>query len=137
MDLHSTPEVELSNGTPQMLPHNPSQMQLHQMSLTHQLSHQNHSPELECRHYYKCREHLSNGKAPKYEADLFLHVEGLLYKHVMDSNKKFLALVIPKAKKYTALVEAHDKLGHQGATQTYCLIKCQYYSKDMNKDIQK
>ena len=61
---------------------------------------------------------LSNGKAPKHEADLFLHVNRLLYKHVMDSNQKFLALVIPKAWKYTVLVEAHDKLGHQGATHT-------------------
>ena len=53
----------------------------------------------------------------------------------MDSYQKFLALVIPKAWKYTVLVEAHDKLGHQGATLTYCLIKCQYYWKGMNKDI--
>ena len=64
--------------------------------------------------------HLSNGKAPKHEADVFLHINGLLHKHVMDSNKKFLALVIPKAWKYTVLMEAHDKLGHQGATCTYC-----------------
>ena len=35
------------------------------------------------------------------------------------------------------LVEDHDKLGHQGNTHTYCLIKCQYYWKDMNKDIHK
>ena len=35
------------------------------------------------------------------------------------------------------LVEAHDKLGHQGAAQTYCLIKHQYYLKVMNKDIRK
>ena len=28
-------------------------------------------------------------------------------------------------------------LGHQGATRTYCLIKCQYYWKGMNKDIRK
>ena len=33
------------------------------------------------------------------------------------------------------LVEAHDKLGHQGNTCTYCLIKCRYYWKGMNKDI--
>ena len=31
--------------------------------------------------------------------------------------------------------EAHDKLHHQGATQTYCVIKHQYYWKGMNKDI--
>ena len=40
---------------------------------------------------------LSNGKAPKHEADLFLYAKGLLYKYVTDSNQKFLALVIPKA----------------------------------------
>ena len=76
---------------------------------------------------------LSNEKGPKHEADLFLHVKGFLYQHVADSNQKFLALVIPKAWKYTVLVEAHDKLGHQGATHTYYLIKCQYYWKGMNK----
>ena len=59
---------------------------------------------------------LSNRKAPKHKTDLFLHVKGLLYKHVTDSHQKFLALVILKAWKYTVLVEAHDKLGHQGAT---------------------
>ena len=79
-----------------------------------------------CKHSSK---HLSNRKAPKHEADLFLHVKGLLYKYVMASNQKFLALVIPKAWKYTVLMEAHDKLGHQGVTHTYCLIKCQYYWK--------
>ena len=74
--------------------------------------------------FCKCiSKHLSNRKAPKHEADLFLHVKGLLYKHVTDSNQKFLALVIPKAGKYTVLVEAHDKLSCQGATHTYYLIK--------------
>ena len=58
--------------------------------------------------------HLSNGKAPQHETDLFTHVKGLLYKHIVDSGQKFLALVIPKSWKYTVLVEAHDKLGHQG-----------------------
>ena len=78
---------------------------------------------------------LSNGKAPKHETELFTHVKGLLYKHIIDSRQKFLALVIPKYWKYTVLVEAHDKLGHQGNTCTYCLIKWQYYWKGMNKDI--
>ena len=46
----------------------------------------------------KCiSKHLSNRKAAKHKADLFSHVKGLIYKHVMDSNQKFLALVIPKA----------------------------------------
>ena len=87
-----------------------------------------------CKRVSKC---LSNGKAPQHETDLFTHVRGLLYKHITDSNKKFLALVIPKLGKYTVLVEAHDKLGHQGTTYTYCLLKCQYYWKGKNKDIRK
>ena len=32
-----------------------------------------------CKHISKC---LSNGKAPKHEADVFLHIKWLLYKHV-------------------------------------------------------
>ena len=87
-----------------------------------------------CKHISKW---LSNGKAPKHETELFTHVRGLLYKHINDSGQKFLALVIPKSWKYTFLVEAHDKLGHQGNTCTYCLIKHQYYWKGMNKDIRK
>ena len=65
------------------------------------------------------------------------HVKGLLYKHVTDSGQKCLALVIPKSWKYTVLVEAHDKLGHQRNTHTHCLIKHQYNWKGMNKDIRK
>ena len=34
-------------------------------------------------------------------------------------------------------MEVHDKLGHQGNTNTYCLIKCQYYGKGMTKYIRK
>ena len=78
-----------------------------------------------------------DSKLFSYEAYLFLHIKELLYKHVKHSNKKFLALVIPKAWKYTVFMEAHNKLGHQGATHTYCLIKHHYYWKGMNKDIRK
>ena len=42
-----------------------------------------------------------------------------------------------KAWKYTVLVEAHDKVGPQGTTHTYWLIKCQHYWKGMNKGIRK
>ena len=70
-----------------------------------------------CKRISKC---LSNGKAWKHETDIFTHVRGLLYKHITDSGKIFLALVIPKSWKYTILVEVHDKLGHQGNTCTYC-----------------
>ena len=52
-----------------------------------------------CKHISKC---LSNGKAPQHKADLFTHIRGLLYKHVMDSGQKFLALVIPKSWKWSS-----------------------------------
>ena len=88
--------------------------------------------------FCKCiSKHLFNGKAPQHETDIFTHVKGLLYKLIMDPGQKFLALVIPKPWKYTVLVEAHDKLGHQGNSHTYCLVKRQYYWKGMNKDIRK
>ena len=86
--------------------------------------------------FCKCiSKRLLNGKAPHHEFDTFTHVKGLLYKHVLDAGKKFLTLVIPKSWKFTILLEAHDKLGHQGNSCTYCLIKHQYYWKGMNKDI--
>ena len=88
--------------------------------------------------FCKCiSKRLLNGKAPHHKFDTFTHVKGLLYKHVMDAGKKFLTLVIPKSWRYTVLVEAHDKLGHQGNSHTYCLTKHQYYWKGMNKDIWK
>ena len=62
----------------------------------------------------KCiSERLLNGKAPHHEFDTFTHAKGLLYSHITDAGKKFLALVIPRSWKYTVLMEAHDKLGHQ------------------------
>ena len=88
--------------------------------------------------FWKCiSKRLLYGKALHHEFDTFTHVKGLLYKHVMDAGKKFLALVIPKSWQFTVLVEAHDKLGHQGNSHTYCLIKHQYYWKGMIKDIRK
>ena len=88
--------------------------------------------------FCKCiSKRLLNGKAPHQEVNTLTHVKGLLYKHVSDAGKQFLTLAIPKSWKFTILVETHDKLGHKGNNNTYCLIKCQYYWKGMNKDIRK
>ena len=57
-----------------------------------------------------------DGKALKHKADLFTHIKELLYKHVMDKDQKFMALIIPKAWKYTVLVEAHGKLSYHAHT---------------------
>ena len=60
--------------------------------------------------FCKCiSKRLLNSKAPHPKADTFTHIQGLLYKHVSDAGKQFLALVIPKSWKFTILVEA---LGH-------------------------
>ena len=88
--------------------------------------------------FCKCiSKRLLNSKPPHHEFDTFTHVKGLLYKHVSDAGKKFLTLVIFKSWKFTILVEPDDKLGHQANSHTYCIIKCQYYWKGMNKDIRK
>ena len=45
-----------------------------------------------CTHISK---RLLSGRAPLHEVDTFTHIKGLIYKHVMDSNQRCLALVIP------------------------------------------
>ena len=72
--------------------------------------------------FCKCiSKRLLNCKAPHHETDTLTHIQGLLYKHMSDAGKQFLALVIPKSWKFTILVEACDKLGHQGNNHTYWL----------------
>ena len=145
MDPPSTQEVK-----PDKIPHQitpPHRQILHLMFHQTQLQHQKPSQKTGWKLFFRCRKTdpfckhiskcLSNGKAPQLETDLFTCIKGLLYKHIMDSRQKFLALVIPKSWKYTVPVEAHDKLGHQGNTHTYCLTKRQYYWKGMNNDIWK
>ena len=59
--------------------------------------------------FCKCiSKHLLNGKAQQHEIDTFTHIKGPLYKHIMDSGKQFVSLVILKSWKYTVLLEAHE-----------------------------
>ena len=78
---------------------------------------------------------LLNKTAPKHEMKTFFIHNGLLYRYASDHSKDFCALVIPKAWRYTILVETHDKMGHQGNNRMYSLIKQQYYWKGMAKDV--
>ena len=78
---------------------------------------------------------LLNKTAPEHELKTFFIHNGLLYRYALDHSKDFCALVIPKAWRYTILVETHDKMGHQGNNRTYSLIKQQYYWKGMAKDV--
>ena len=86
--------------------------------------------------FCKCiMKRLLNKTAPKHELDTFFIHNGLLYRYASDQSKDFCTLVIPKAWRYTILVETHDKMGHQGNNRTYSLIKQQYYWKGMAKDV--
>ena len=78
---------------------------------------------------------LLNKTAPKHELNTFFIHNSLLYRYASDHSKDFCALVIPKAWRYTILVETHDKMGHQGNNRMYSLIKRQYYWKRMAKDV--
>ena len=66
---------------------------------------------------------LLNKTAPKHELDTFFIHNGLLYRYASDHSKDFCTLVIPKAWRYTILVETRNKMGHQGNNRTYSLIK--------------
>ena len=78
---------------------------------------------------------LLNKTAPEHELKTFFIHNGLLYRYASDHSQDFCTLVIPKAWRYTILVETHDKMGHQGNNRTYSLIKRQYYWKGMAKDV--
>ena len=52
-----------------------------------------HEALLQMQMYPFCKcisKQLLNGKALKHEADLFTHIKGLLYNHVMDANQNLL-----------------------------------------------
>ena len=66
--------------------------------------------------YIHISKRLLSCKAPLQEVNTFTHIKGLIYKHVMDSDQRFSALVIPKSWHFSVLIEAHDKLGQQGIT---------------------
>ena len=99
---------------------------------------QKEAPRLMQRMDHFCKnisKRLFRGKASSHEVNTFRHIKGLIYKHLMDSNQRFLAQVIPKSWHFTVRIEAHDKLGHQGVNRIYNLVKHQYYWKGMSKEI--
>ena len=74
--------------------------------------------------FCKCiMKRLLNKTAPKHELNTFYIHNGLLYRYASDHSKDFYALVIPKAWRYTILVETHVRMGHQGNNRMYSLIK--------------
>ena len=104
MDLLSVQEAKLHN-TLQLIPPQHNQV-------SDQKSHQYQTPpkfliadQLEallqmqktdpfCKRICK---HLSTGKGPQHETDLFTHVRGLLIRHITNLGQRILALVIPES----------------------------------------
>ena len=91
-------------------PNNPKDTSIKEMQLT--------DPFCKC-----IVKRLLNKTAPEHELKTFFIHNGLLYRYASDHSKDFCTLVIPKAWRYTILVETHDKMGHQGNNRTYSLIK--------------
>ena len=71
-----------------------------------------------CKHISK---RLLSGKAPSHKVDTFTHIKGLIYKHVMDSNQRFVELVIPKFQHFMVLIEAHEKWDTKESTEPIIL----------------
>ena len=69
-------------------------------------------------------------KAPHHESDMLTHMNGLLYKHVMDASQKFLALGVLKSWHFTVLIEIHDKLDHCSNMQMSTSPMTQFWSTD-------
>ena len=97
-------ETNLGNDTTRNnSPNNSKDTSIQEMQLT----------DLFCRCIMK---RLLNKTAPEHELKTFFIHNGLLYRYASDHSKDFCTLVIPKAWKYTILVETHDKMGHKETT---------------------
>ena len=105
MDTNSDNDIMNNNS-----PNNPKDTSIKEMQST--------DPFCKC-----IMKRLLNKTAPDHELKTFFIHNGLLYRYASDHSKDFCALVIPKAWRYTILVETHDKMGHQGNNRTYSLIK--------------
>ena len=125
-------------------------MQLHQIFLksqTYQMPHQNCSPRIDYKHYFRWREQIPsvNASPSIYQTEKHQNMKMISFYTLRDcwkntsqtQTRSSWPLSYLKLGNTQLLVEVHDKPGHQGATHTYCLIKCQYYWKGMNKDIRK
>ena len=77
-----------------------------------------------CKHISK---RLLSGKVPLHQVDTLYTLKV--------SFTSTLWIQIKQSFHFMALVETHDKLGHQAVNRSYHLIKCQYYWKEMNKNI--
>ena len=111
LNKDNTPETAVSKETTSnSCENNPKDTSIKEMQSTHPF----------CKRIMK---RLLNETAPKHELNTFFIHNGLLYRCASDHSKDFCTLVIPKAWRYTILVETHDKMGHQGNNRTYSLIK--------------
>ena len=104
-DTTSTPHPDVSPQISQEATSTPKPLTVDRLEALLQM--QRTDPFCKC--ISKC---LLNGKAPQHEVDTFTHVKGLLYKHVMDSGKQFLAPHYPK------ILEVHNLSGSSQQTRS-------------------
>ena len=97
-DTVSTPHPDVSPQISQEATSTPKPLTVDRLEALLQM--QRMDPFFKC--ISKC---LLNGKAPQHEIDTFTHVKGLLYKHIMDSGKQFLASHYPE------IMEVHSLSG--------------------------
>ena len=109
---------------------------------------QNYSLKIDYKHYNRCRGQILSVSTSLNACQMAKHLnmkliysytlKGLLYKHVTGFKPgNFWLLSYQIHGNTQCLWKLHNKLGHQGATHVYCLIKHQYYWKGMNKDTRK
>ena len=63
--------------------------------------------------------------------------EGVLCRYVKEGNKLHPSMVIPRDMTPTLLIEAHNKMGHNGVGCTYALLKRYYYWKGIKTSMDK
>ena len=71
------------------------------------------------------------------EGQMYTVQNKLLGRYVVDGDKTYEALVLPRALITQVLKMAHDDLGHNGTHRTYMLLKRLYYWKGLKPSVVK
>ena len=71
------------------------------------------------------------------EGQLYVIQDKLLKRYVVDGDKTYETIVLPRALTAQILQIAHDDLGHNGTHRTYTLLKRLYYCKGLKPCVTK
>ena len=62
---------------------------------------------------------------------------GILKRYIDDNKQRFEVIILPQTLTQPALQLAHEGLGHNGISQTYALLRQQYYWKGLKPSVTK